>query len=173
MKEAEMRHGTRVLLMVAACLISSACITSFKHPLGAVEDGFIEPHLLGTWACTAVDDPTPSLITILNFDGKQYYIQSSGGGKNEPSHSRALATRIEELAFLSVRELGPNGDDEWTFLEYSLSDADHLKFRLVDPARFEDVVDDPPSVRQRLAEQIQDPEVLVGLLSCTRQGPQG
>jgi hypothetical protein len=32
----------------------------------------------------------------------------------------------------------------------------------------EDVVDDPPSVRQRLAERLDDPEVLPSLLSCTR-----
>ena len=164
-----MRNGTRVLLMVAACLFPSACITGFKHPLGTVEDGFIEPRLLGTWACTDVDDPTRSQITIMDYDGKQYYIESSGGGTSDVSRFRAFATRVEELAFLSLRELGSNGDEEWAFLEYTLSDADHLRFRLVDPARFEDVVDDPPSVRQRLAEQSQDPEVVVGLLSCTRR----
>ena len=67
---------------------------------------------------------------------------------------------------------GSDRDADWTFLEYALTDADHLRFRVVDTTPFEDVVDDPPSVRQRLAEQMQDPEVLVGLLSCTRSGPQ-
>jgi hypothetical protein len=167
-----MRWGTRLLLVVALS-ITSACITGFAHPLGAPEDGFIEPRLLGNWACTSIDDPTPSLVTILDFDGKQYYIQSSGGGTSESSHSRAIATRIEEGTFLSARELGSDRDGEWTFLEYALSDADHLRFRLVDPAQFEDVVDDPPSVRQRLAEQLQDPEVFVGLISCTRQAVKG
>jgi hypothetical protein len=164
-----MRWGTRVLLMVAS-LIPSACLTGFEHPLGAAEDGFIEPKLLGTWVCTSIDDPAPSLVTIMDFDGKQYYIQASDGGNGQPSRSRAFATRIEDAVFLSARELGSDRDGEWTLLEYVLSDADHLRFRLVDPARFEDVVDDPPSVRQRLAEQLQDPEVFPGLLSCTRQG---
>ncbi len=111
-------------------------------------------------------------MTILDFDGTQYYIQSSNGDKNEPSHSRALATRIEDVAFLSVRDLGSNRDDEWMFLEYTLPDSDHLEFRLVDPQRFEDVVDDAPSVRQRVAEQLRDPELFIGLLSCTRRRSQ-
>ena len=37
----------------------------------------------------------------------------------------------------------------------------------------EDVLDDAPSVKQRLAEQMQDPEVVVDLLSCTRVRPPG
>jgi hypothetical protein len=150
-------------------LVSSACITGFKHPLGAAEDGFIESKLLGTWECTSIDDPTPSLITLMDFDGKQYYIQSSAGS-SEPSHFRAFATRIDDVAFLSARELRLNLEDEWAFLEYELSDADHLRLLFVDPVRFEDVVDDPPSVRQRLAGQLQDPEVFTDWLSCARQG---
>src|SRR5258708_23709767 len=149
-KEVHMQLRTRLLLMVVL-VIPGACITGFKHPIGAGEDGFIESKLLGTWECSSVDDPTPILITLMDFDGKQYYIQSSGGGSSEPSHSRAFATRIDDVAFLSACELRLDRDDEWTFLEYALSDADHLRFRLVDPARFEDVVDDQPSVSQRLA----------------------
>jgi len=167
-----MRWWTR-LLLVAASIIPSACITGFAHPLGAAEDGFIESSLLGTWTCTSIDDPMPGLVRIMDFDGKQYYIQSSGGGNSEDSHARAFATRIEDVTFLSTRDLGSDQKDEWTFLEYALSDTNHLRFRLVDPARFEDVVDDPASVRQRLAEQLQDPEVFVGLLSCTRQTVKG
>ena len=165
-----MHWGARSLLLVVS-LISSACITGFKHPLGAPEDGFIDSRLLGTWACTSIDDPKPSLITLMDFDGKQYYLQSSAGS-SKPSHFRAVATRIDDVAFLSARELSFNPEDEWAFLEYELSDADHLRLGFVDPVRFEDIVDDPPSVRQRLAGQLQDPEVLSDLLSCTRQGRQ-
>jgi hypothetical protein len=99
----------------------------------------------------------------------QYYMQSSGGGNTETGHSRALATRIEDATFLSIRDLGSDRDD-WTFLEYALSDNDHLRLRLVDPDRFEDVLEDVPSIRQRVAEQLQDPELFVGSLSCSRQG---
>jgi hypothetical protein len=166
-----MRRKARVLLMVATCVIPTACITGFKHPLGSVEDAFVEPNLIGNWACSAADDPTPSVLKIMDFDGKQYYIESPGDQGNA-SHSRALATRIEDVTFLSVRELGTK-DEDWTFLEYALSDADHLSLRVVDTTPFEDVIDDAPSVKQRLAEQMQDPEIVVSLLSCTRVKPQG
>ena len=162
-----MRKRSGVLLM-AACVITSGCITGFKHPLGPPEEGFIEPRLLGTWACTSTDDPKPSLITFIDFDGKQYYIQSAGDGEGDPSHSRAFATRIEDVPFLNVRDLGPKAENDWTFIAYAVPDADHLRLRLVDPQPFEDVVDDPPSVKQRLANQLQDPELLLDWVSCTR-----
>jgi hypothetical protein len=166
-----MRRKARGLLLVATCLIPAACITDFKHPLGPVEEAFIEPNLLGSWACSSVDDPTPSVVKILDFDGKQYYIELSDG-KGDPGHLRALGHRVEDAAFLSVNDLGKK-DGDWTFLGYRLSDSDHLEFGLVDPAPFEEVQDDAPSVKQRLAEQMQDPEVVTSVLSCVRAKPQG
>ena len=166
-----MRRKARVLLMVATCVIPTACLTGFKHPLGPVEEAFVEPNLLGNWACSSEDEPTPSVLNIMDFDGKQYYIESADG-KGDPSHFRALGHRIEDVAFLSARELGAK-DEDWTFLEYALSDIDHLSLRPVDTTAFEDVIDDAPSVKQRLAEQMKDPEIVVSLLSCTRVRPQG
>ena len=119
------------LLIVAACGASTGCITGFRHSLGPAEDGFIEPQLIGAWACTSTDEPKPSLITILDFDGKQYYIYGAGNGQGEPIHSRAFATRVEGVPFLSVRDIGEEHDDDWMFMAYVLPDADHLKLRLV------------------------------------------
>jgi hypothetical protein len=166
-----MRRRARVLLLVATCVIPTACITDFKHPLGSVEEAFLEPGILGRWTCSSVDDPTPRILKIMDFDGKQYYIELPDGEANT-GHLRALGHRIEDVAFLSLRELGAK-DEDWTFLAYALSDADHLSLRIVDPTPFEDVIDDAPSVKQRLAEQMQDPETVVDLLSCTRAKPQG
>jgi hypothetical protein len=165
-----MRRKACVLLLVATCVIPTACLTGFKHPLGSVEEAFIEPNLLGSWACASEDEPTPSVLKIMDFDGKQYYIESSDG-KGDPSHLRALGHRIEDAAFLSLLELGKK-DDEWVFLAYAQSDTDHLSLRVVDARPFEDVLDDAPSVKQRLAEQMQDPDIVVSLSSCTRVRPQ-
>lgn len=167
-----MRRNARVLLLVATCVIPTACITGgFKQPLGSVEEAFLEPGILGSWACSSVDEATPSVLNIMDFDGKQYYIESSDG-KGDPTRLRALGHRIEDVAFLSALEVGKK-DDEWVFLAYAQSDADHLSLRAVDATPFEDVLDDAPSVKQRLAEQMQDPEVVVDLLSCTRVRPPG
>lgn len=167
-----MRRKARVLLLAATCVIPTACLTGFKHPLGSVEEAFVEPNLLGSWTCLSEDDPTPGVLKIRDFDGKQYYVESSDD-KGDPIPLRALGHRIEDAAFLSLRELGKKDkDEEWVFLQYALSDTDHLSLRAVDANAFEDVVDDPPSVKQRLAEQMQDPEIVVSLLSCTRVRPQ-
>lgn len=166
-----MRWGTRWPLMVA-CLVASACISDFENPLGPAEEGFIEPPLLGTWDCTSADDQLPTLMTMMDFDGKQYYIQSREEGKSDESHSRAIAARIEDARFLSVQELGTDKGEKWVFLEYVLSGAGRLTFRIVDPSGFDDVREDAPSVRQRLAERLQDPEAFLGELSCTRRSPQ-
>jgi hypothetical protein len=157
------------LLIVTSCLTLIGCLSGFKHPLGPADEGFIEAQLLGRWECVSTDDPSPGLtITILDFDGKQYYIQAAEPGKDEVSHSRAYATRVEGVPFLNVQGIGPKPEDEWTFLEYVLLDGDHLGFRLVDPQPFEDVIDDAPSVSARLGSRLQDPDVVHDFLSCTR-----
>jgi hypothetical protein len=117
---------------------------------------------------TSTDEPTPSVITILDFDGKQYYIRGADNEQGEPSHSRAFATRVEGVSFLSVRDIAEEHDDDWMFMAYVLPDADHLKLRLVNPNQFEDLVDDAPGVRLRLATLLEDPEVILDGLSCTR-----
>jgi hypothetical protein len=155
------------LVIVASCVISSGCLSGFSHPLGPADEGFIEPQLLGRWECISADDSSPGPMTILDFDGKQYYIQLESE-KDEPGRFRAYATRVEEVPFLNVRAIGPKPDDEWIFLEYALVDDDHLTFRYVDPQPFEDVIDDGPSVSARLGNHLQDPEVVRDFLSCTR-----
>ena len=165
----EMRKRTGALV-VAGCLASSACITGFEHPLGPPEDGFIEPGLVGKWTCTAkFEDPAPGVVEIMDFDGKQYYIQSPGTAGSDPTHTRAFATRLEGVTFLSSRDLGADAKGEWTLMAYALLDSGHLEFRVVDPRPFEDVVGDAQGVRDRLAGLLEDPEVLVDALSCTRE----
>jgi hypothetical protein len=161
-----LRKGTS-LVMAVSCLVSSGCLSGFQHPLGPVGEAFIEPDLLGRWECVAPDDPSSGTITIIDFDGKQYYIQSEFE-KGEVSHSRAHATRVEEVPFLNVRAIGPKPEDEWTILQYALVDADHLSFRYVDPQPFEHVIDDALGVSGSLASHLEDPEVIKDLLSCTR-----
>ena len=46
--------------------------------------------------------------------------------EGKPSYSRAFATRIEDVPFLNVREVGPNEEKEWTLIAYALPDADQL-----------------------------------------------
>jgi hypothetical protein len=153
--------------VIVTCLVLSGCLSGFQHPLGPAGEGFIEPQLLGQWECVSADGPSPGPITIIDFDGKQYYIQSEFE-KGEVSHSRAYATRIEEVPFLNVRGIGPKPDDEWTFVQYALVDADHLVFRYVDPQPFEDVIDDALGVSGRLVGSLENPEVVQDFLSCTR-----
>jgi hypothetical protein len=155
-------------LIVASCLALSGCLSGFRHPLGPADEGFIEPELLGRWECASTEDSSPGIITILDFDGKQYLIQSELE-KDEIGHFRAYTTRVEGVPFLNVRAIGPKPDDEWIFLEYALVDVDHLIFRLVDPQPFEDVIDDGPSVSARLENHLQDPDVVRDFLSCTRR----
>ena len=123
-----MRRKARVLLMVATCVIPTACLTGFKQPLGSVEEAFLEPGILGTWACSSVDDSKPSVLDIMDFDGKQYYIESSDG-KGDPTHLRALGHRIEDVAFLSLQRAGKEGQGrEWVFLQYALPDTIICRF---------------------------------------------
>lgn len=72
------------------------------------------------------------------------------------------------MPFLNVRAFGPKPEDEWTFLQYALVDADYLSFRYVDPQPFEHVIDDALAVSGSLASHLEDPEVIKDFLACTR-----
>lgn len=161
-----MRQRTALLVLVAG-LLSAGCLSGFHHPLGPPEGGFIEPPLPGRWSCASSDDPKPSELTVIDFDGKQYYLETSGGGDSDRGRYRAHATRVGGSPFLSVREIGRD-EEEWQFLEYDVRQTDRLTLRYVDPDAFEDVIDDATAVRERLEEQLHVPGVVGDLLSCTR-----
>ena len=161
-------RGLTALLVMAACVGSSGCITGFPHPLGPAREGFIEPDLVGTWTCQSAEGSKPGQVTFTDFDRRQYLVESVEDGKSAPKRLRAFATRIDEVPFLSVRDIGSDPDAEWTFLTYRLPDSGHLILRAVDPDPFEDVLEDAASVRERLAQHLEDPEVFLDLVSCTR-----
>jgi hypothetical protein len=104
----------------------------------------------------------------MDFDGRQYYVAADDGG-DDSGNLRAIATRLDDVPFLSIRAIGPDDDKDWTFLAYSLPDREHLTLRLVDPGPFEDVLDDVGAVRHRLAELLEDEETFLNLVSCRRR----
>ena len=161
-------RGRLPVLALAACLFCTGCLSGFRHPLGSTRESYIDKLLLGTWVCRSSDDPQPIDLTFVDFDGRQYLLQLDDH-KSEHYSNRVLATRVEGSTFLSLRAVAPKAEDEWSILEYSFADASHLALKLVDPQQFEDVIDDAKAVRDRLAERLDDPEVIEGLLSCTRQ----
>jgi hypothetical protein len=164
-----MRGRSAVLALVAA-LVCTACLSGFRHPLGSARQSFIDKPLLGTWECHSNDDPKPIELTFVDFDGRQYLLQSDDR-KGERSSHRVVGTRLEQATFLSLRTVAPKAEDEWTLLQYAFSDANHFSLGLVDPRPFEDVLDDAVAVRERLAERLDDPEVVIReLVSCTRNG---
>ena len=163
-----MRGRSAVLALVAA-LVCTGCLSGFKHPLGSVRQSFIDKPLLGTWDCLSNDDPEPLDLTFVDFDGRQYLLQSEDRKGERFSH-RVVSTRLEQVTFLSLRPIAPKAEDEWTLLQYALSDANHLSLGLVNPDSFEDVLDDAVAVRDRLAERHDDPEVIKEFVSCTRKG---
>jgi hypothetical protein len=160
-------HARLSFVTLVACVASTGCLSGFKHPLGPVRQSFIDEPLLGSWVCRSSNDPKPVDVTFTDFDGRQYLVQSDDD-KAEPYSHRVLATHVENSTFLSLRAIAPKAEDDWTVLEYAFDDANHLSLKIVDPQPFEDVIDDPAAVRDRLAGSLDDPEVIQDLLSCTR-----
>jgi len=163
-----MRGGSAVVALVVG-LVCSGCLSGFPHPLGSVRQSFIDKPLLGTWVCRSNDDPKPIDLAFVDFDGRQYLLESDDRKGERFSH-RVIGTRLEQATFLSSRPVAPRAEDEWTLLRYTFTDADHLTLGLVEPEPFEDVLDDAVAVRERLTERLDDPEVIRDLVSCTRQG---
>jgi hypothetical protein len=158
---------------VASGLVASGCLSGFRRPLGPVEEGVVDSQLTGNWSCVSAEDPAPpTLLTIVDFDGRQYYLESLEEGKSDRGRYRGHATRVEGVPFLSIREVGGD-DDEWNFMQYDLAENDRLTLQMVAPEPFEDVIDDPDRVRERLATRLQDPEIMSGVIECNRAEERG
>lgn len=156
------------MVAVAAGLVATGCISGFRHPLGPPEEGFVESQLTGTWSCVSADEPALSRLTIVDFDGKQYYLESEEEGGKDRGRLRGHATRLEGATFLSVRELDGDPDGTWTILQYDLPEAGRLTLRMVAAEPFEDVIDDPDRVRERLASHL-DTRESDAVLECRRR----
>ena len=154
-------------LLVASCIALPGCIVGFRHPLGPVASGFIDARLLGTWQCTGADEANPGVMTVFDFDGKQYYMLDVSEGK-PPTHTRAYATRVGGVPFLNLQEIGAAHDDEWLFMEYVFTDAEHLSLRMVDPQPFREVIDNERQVRKMLERRRNESSLFVSLGSCVR-----
>ena len=163
-----MRVHRPLASLVALLLLMSGCI-GFKHPLGPVSSGFIEPRLLGTWDCTSADDKKPGKMTILDFDGRQYYF-GSVDESGQQGHARAYATRVGGEPFLNFVEVGGGGKEPgWMLAHYTFSGDNNLALRLVDPKPFEKIVDSASRVRKLLERRRGDSSLYIDWCSCVRE----
>src|SRR5262245_39558726 len=154
------------LIPFVLCIAAAGCITSFTHPLGPAGQAYIDERLLGTWKCVSTDDESSGDLILVKFDSSQYLLRMVDRGSAQDY--RALATRLGESSFISMRAIGPKAEGGWTILQYTFTDVGDLTLRGLDPNAFEDVVDEPQAVRDRLEARVEDPEILVDVLQCTR-----
>jgi hypothetical protein len=167
LRSSPMSRGIALGMSTLLTLVTTGCITGFKHPLGPVSQSHVDEILLGTWSCRATDDDNPVALTFLDFDGRQYYVHLEDQ-KSDPQSLRAVATKLNDASFLSLRFIGPQADAEWTVVQYTQPDPGRLKLSNVAPEAFEDVLDEPQAIRDRLAGRLEDPEVISDFIDCTR-----
>jgi hypothetical protein len=154
-------------VMLTACVATSGCISGFKHPLSPPAQAYIDNRLIGSWSCVT-EDEKPLGLSFAKFDSRQYYLRIADP-TSTPDDARAFATRLEERDFLNVHSIGPKASDEWNLSQYSFTESGQLKLKYVDPEPFEDVLDDPQAVRDRLVSRLEDPEVVQDFVTCTRR----
>jgi hypothetical protein len=155
-------------LLVTSCLAFPSCLVGFRHPLGPVGSAFIDQRLVGTWQCTGRDDPKPGVMTIIDFDEKQYFMLFAEEAK-EPTQARAYATRVRGVPFLNLQEIGAsNKDHGWFILDYVFPDEEHVNMRALDPEPFKDVIESQRGVRKLLERRLKSPDLFVNYLSCVR-----
>lgn len=155
-------------MVLLAALPALGCLADFPNPLGPVSDAFIEPRILGRWSCLAADGSEPGRLTVMDFDGKQYYVSFVVQGE-EPAQLRAYATRINETVFWNLRALGPKGDTTWSFVQYSFAEEGHLLLQVVRPDAFEGLGDDASAVRRYLEDNLENGELLEPAWDCTAE----
>jgi len=155
--------------ILLCCLGLPGCVKGFPHPLAPVDRAFVDPQLLGSWDCTGTQDPKPGVMTVVDFDGKQYCLLLMEQGK-PPTLARGHSSRIGTVPFLSFKSIDAKDDDEgWWFLEYTFPDEQHLRLRLVDPEPFRKVETSPRKVRALLERRLRAPDTFIDLSSCVRR----
>lgn len=163
-------------LRAAALVLTLAlwgCYES-QFPLGPPEEGTIDRRLPGNWRClqSGEGENKPFLLSIIPFDGKQYYAGLLMEGE-KPVHYRAFSASVKGMTLLNVQEINSETVSEsrrWIFVRYSLLRPNVLLVEIVKDAPFKGIDASPLSVREVVERDIRNPELYQDFCTCVKIG---
>jgi hypothetical protein len=163
---------TRAVVGILAAAIAvgqDSCQTdvriSFPFPLDAPDAASIDERLVGRWDCREPDADETFVLTMLDFDGRQYYMSTPA--EDVDAVWRAYATTLQGTAVLNFALLGEQ--DDWHYARYSFPGVGRLEIRMVLMAPFDAVHDSQEEVRRLLARNLENNEFYDAAIACVRR----
>jgi hypothetical protein len=142
-------------LVAGAALLSCTVVLGscyFDAPIDPTPKHALDPALVGTWRCLAVDDkpdakpvnfvvtPARDLVYSIRFDD----------GEGTPDIYEGHASEVKGHTVLNVRDLDPRYTKPWAFARYTFLLPSVLRVQLVNDEALEGVEHTSPSLRAAL-----------------------
>jgi hypothetical protein len=119
------------------CLALLAGCYETEKEVGPADQAKVDPRLVGDWEFRDTHSGA-TLLTVRNFDGRQYYLEWSSIGE-EPHRASAYVAEAGGAAFAHVRELTPDGAlaPKHSLLRVSLTPDGRIALRFLNDKFFE------------------------------------
>jgi hypothetical protein len=158
-------HGLRRAVVCAVFALGAGCYSA-SFPLDREPQAELDPALLATWSCLAVDGGDDNSAALMRVEraGERVYRAAFEAPGEEPERYELRVSLIgsEPIA----------GGKPWTLARYRLTRPHLLEVRLASEEGLKDVAATPAAVRAALLERLDRPGVFEDTLVCVRRKPQ-
>ena len=146
-----------------ACLVAVVLVGCFETALnlGSAKDASVDPAYCGEWTFSWEDDgkQQTALATIVNFDGKQYYVQWKQGDE-KPIHFAGFLVPVKDATFAQARPLGSDLSDRHVIVRVELKGT-KLMLRHLNGDFFEGISTDE-AFRTKVEENLNNDAMYTG-----------
>ncbi len=162
------RHG---VLVVSVAALTAGCYQS-DYPLDSDPLIDLNPGLLGTWRCLAIDgdaDEAPVTFTLARSSRARVYDAAWKEDGDPPDHYDAYASVIQGTTLMNVRqrdERGPTGT--WTFLRFTLMRPNVMHLQVVADKAMAGVANTATAVRAAVERERNAAAFYLDVAVCAR-----
>lgn len=153
----------KTALSALALLIAVTFSGCFETTLniGKAEDSKVDPAMCGTWDFSWSDGENKGSAeaTVLNFDGKQLYVQWAQQGE-KAAHLRAFLVPIKDATFAQATPLGADLKDKHIVLRIEMKGS-KLMIRHLKPEFFAGINTDE-QLRSKIEENLNNDQMYQG-----------
>jgi hypothetical protein len=163
--------GVSVVIAVASIVGLAGCFET-ETTLAPVEQATVDVKLVGDWKTT--DGEGNSVLTVRNFNGREYYIEDRAADGKTVRYAGFLAD-VKGATFLHVRELTDDGTvaKKYVLLRLDRTGDGHVNLRQLKDEFFADKPHDTtPLLRAIIEQHLGNAAMYDGEpLQLTRTGP--
>ena len=166
--------GVAVAITLVASLTGLAGCFETETALAPVDQATVDVKLVGDWKTAGEGGEGNSVLTVRNFNGREYYIEDRTADGKTVRYAGYLAD-VKGATFLHVRELTDDGtvQKKHVLLRLDRTGDRHVKLRQLKDEFFTDKPHDTTPLLRAIIEQHLDNAAMYDgePLELTRTGP--